>query len=65
MKVLRMVIMVMGNTLKVEQLMLFMLFMRHKRIKACKGQRLPAHAKNEKRCDELLQHRTEFISGRQ
>ena len=46
MKVFRMIIMVMGNTLEMEQLMLFMLFMRHKRIKACKGQRLPAHAKN-------------------
>jgi hypothetical protein len=46
MKVIRMIIMVMGNTLEVEQLMLCMLFMRYKRTKACKGQRLPAHAKH-------------------
>ena len=51
MKVIGMVIMVMGNTLEVKQLMLCMLFMRHKRTKASKGQRLPAHAKNQKYCD--------------
>ena len=38
MKVFSMVIMVMGNTLEVKQLMLCMLFMRHKRTKASKGQ---------------------------
>ena len=46
MEVFRMTIMVMGNTLEVKQLMLLLLFMRHKRTKASKGQRLPAHAKN-------------------
>ena len=46
MKVIRMIIMVVGNTLEVKQFVLLLLFMRHKRTKACKGQRLPAHAKN-------------------
>ncbi len=51
MKILSMFIMVMGNTLKVKQFVLFLLFMRHKRTKACEGQRLPAHAKNQKHGD--------------
>ena len=51
MKVIGMIIMVMGDTLEVKQLMLCMLLMRHQRAKACKGQRLPAHAKNQKYCD--------------
>ena len=46
MKVLSVFVMVVSNSLEVEQLMLCMLFMRHKRTKASKGQRLPAHAKN-------------------
>ena len=56
MKVIRMIIMVMGNTLKVQQLVLFLLFMRHKRTKTCEGQRLPAHAKNQKYGDQVPQH---------
>jgi hypothetical protein len=51
MKVISMVIMVMGNTLKVKQLVLLLLFVRYKRTKAREGQRLPAHAKNQKHCD--------------
>ncbi|WP_350295268.1 hypothetical protein [Limnohabitans sp. Rim8] len=46
MKVIGMIIMVMGDTLEVKQLMLLLLFMRPKRTKASKGQRLPAHAKD-------------------
>ena len=65
MKVIRMIIMVMGNTLEVKQLMLCMLFMRHKRTKASKGQRLPAHAKNQKCCDEWFQHRADVTSDQQ
>jgi hypothetical protein len=30
--------------------------MRHKRTKACEGQRLPAHAKNQKRSHDGPQH---------
>ena len=51
MKVFSVFVMVVGNALEVKQLMLFLLFMRHKRTKACEGQRLPAHAKNQKHCD--------------
>ena len=56
MKVIRMIIMVMGNALKVQQLVLFLLFMRHKRTKTCEGQRLPAHAKNQKYGNQVPQH---------
>ncbi len=65
MKVIRMIIMVMGNTLEVKQFVLLLLFMRHKRTKACKGQRLPAHAKNEKHCDQLLRHELDVTSDQQ
>jgi len=41
-----MIIMVMGNTLEVKKFVLLLLFMRHKRTNACKGQRLPAHAED-------------------
>jgi hypothetical protein len=30
--------------------------MRHKRTKTCEGQRLPAHAKNQKYGDQVPQH---------
>jgi hypothetical protein len=56
MKVISMIIMVMGNTLKVQHLVLFLLFMRHKHAKACEGQRLPAHAKNQKDGNQVPQH---------
>ena len=46
MKVLSVFVMVVGNTLEVKQLMLLLLFMRHKCTKSCKDQRLPAHAQN-------------------
>ena len=56
MKVISMVIMVMGNTLKVKQLVLLLIFVRYKRTKAREGQRLPAHAKNQKDGDQVPQH---------
>ena len=51
MKVLSVFVMVMGYTLEVKQLMLFLLFVHYKHPKACEGQRLPAHAKNQKNFD--------------
>ena len=48
MKVLSVFVMVMGDTLKVKQFVVLLVLMSHKRTKACKGQRLPAHAKDQK-----------------
>ncbi len=44
MKVFGVVVMMMGNTLEVKQLVLLLLFVGHNRTETCKGQRLPAHA---------------------
>ena len=53
MKVFSVFVMVVGNALEVKQLMLFLLFMRHKRTKACEGQRLPATASPCKESETL------------
>ena len=52
MKVFSVFVMVMGYALEVKQLVLFLLFVHDKYPKACEGQRLPAHAKNQKNCDK-------------
>ncbi len=42
-------VMVVGDALEVKQFVMLLVFMSHKRTKACKGQRLPAHAKDQKK----------------
>lgn len=51
MKVFSVFVMVMGYALEVKQLVLFLLFVHDKYHKTCEGQRLPAHAKNQKHGD--------------
>jgi hypothetical protein len=51
MKVFSVFVMVMGYALEVKQLVLFLLFVHDKYHKTCEGQRLPAHAKNQKNFD--------------
>lgn len=62
MKVIAVPIMVMGSAFEVKQGVLFLLFMRDKRSKAGQGQRLPAEAKNEKRCDQTSNHAGKLTS---
>jgi hypothetical protein len=45
MKIFSVIVMVMGNALKVKQSVLFFVDLGHKRTNTCKGQRLPAHTK--------------------
>ena len=56
MKALSVFVMVMGDALEVKQFVMFLVFMSRKRTKACRGQRLPAHAKDQKQGSESTQH---------
>lgn len=56
MKAIAMFIVMVGDALKMQEFVLFLIFMSHKRTEACKSQRLPAQAQNQKRCDQTSQH---------
>lgn len=56
MKAIAMLVVVVGNTFKVKPFMLLLRLRRHQRAKACKGERLPAHAKQKNQGDTTSKH---------
>ncbi len=56
MKAVAMFIVMVSDTFKMQEFVLLLIFMSHKRTEACKSQRLPAQAENQKRCAQTSQH---------
>jgi hypothetical protein len=49
MNAVAMFIVMVGDALKMKEFVLLLIFMRHKRTKACQSKRLPAQAEDQKR----------------